>query len=65
MLRVSLLCSLSILAAALSGCVATQNAPSAALTGPPPQPSVSSSDVIGWGLGAYHREQDRAHGGHR
>ncbi len=63
MLRASLLCSVPILAAAmaLSGCVATQTPPSAALTGPPPQPSISPSDVIGrWGLGAYHREQDRA-----
>lgn len=62
MLRASLL-SISMVAAgmALSGCVATQNQPSAALSGPSPQPSISPSDVIGrWGLGAYHREQDRA-----
>ena len=48
-------------AVALAGCAGTQNAPSAALTGPPPKPSISPSDVIGrWGLGAYHREEDRA-----
>src|SRR6478672_7404492 len=48
-------------AMALSGCVGTQNSPPSALTGPPPKPSISPSDVIGrWGLGAYHREQDRA-----
>jgi hypothetical protein len=45
----------------LAGCAGTQGPPSAALTGPPPKPSISSSDVIGrWGLGAYHREEDRA-----
>jgi hypothetical protein len=63
MRRPTPLCSMSIMAAtmALSGCVATQSPPSAALTGPPPDPSISPSDVIGrWGLGAYHREQDRA-----
>ena len=57
------LCSVLIMAAAmaLSGCVAIQNPPSAALTGPLPEPSISPSDVIGrWGLGAYHREHDRA-----
>jgi hypothetical protein len=28
---------------------------------PPPKPSISASDVIGrWGLGAYHRDEDRA-----
>src|SRR5262245_9309052 len=57
------LCSVLIMAAAmaLAGCVATQNPPPAALTGPLPEPSISPSDVIGrWGLGAYHREHDRA-----
>jgi len=49
------------MAVALAGCVGTQNAPSPAFTGPPPKPSISASDVIGrWGLGAYHREEDRA-----
>jgi len=63
MLPASLPGSISIVAAALalSGGVATQSPPSTALTGPPPKPSISPSDVIGrWGLGAYHREHDRA-----
>ena len=48
-------------AIALAGCAGTQSPPAPALTGPPPKPSISPSDVIGrWGLGAYHREEDRA-----
>ena len=48
-------------AIALAGCAGTQNPPPPALTGPPPKPSISASDVIGqWGLGAYHRDEDRA-----
>lgn len=48
-------------ATALTGCAGTQNPPPLALTGPPPKPSISPSDVIGrWGLGAYHRAEDRA-----
>src|SRR5919204_5359683 len=53
---------LIVLAAiALAGWAGTQNPPSPALTGPPPKPSISASDVIGrWGLGAYHPDEDRA-----
>jgi hypothetical protein len=48
-------------ATALAGCAGTQNPPSLALAGPLPKPSISPPDVIGrWGLGAYHREEDRA-----
>ena len=48
-------------AIALASCAGTQNPPPPALTGPPPKPSISASDVIGqWGLGAYHRDEDRA-----
>ena len=48
-------------ATALAGCAGTQNPPPLALTGPPPKPSISPSDVIGrWELGAYHRAEDRA-----
>lgn len=46
---------------ALAGCASTQNPPPLALTGPPPKPSISASDVVGrWSLGAFHREEDRA-----
>src|SRR5215831_13818457 len=52
---------LTAVAIVLAGCAGTQGPPSAALTGPPPKPSISASDVIGrWGLGAYHRDEDRA-----
>jgi hypothetical protein len=45
---------------ALAGCQ-TQGPSAPEMTGPPPKPSISPSDVIGrWGLGAYHREEDRA-----
>ncbi len=45
----------------LAGCAGNQNPPSPALTGPPPKPSISPSDVIGrWGYSAYQREEDRA-----
>ncbi len=63
MLGVSPRCSVTILAAAISlaGCASTQNPPPLALSGPPPKPSISAADVIGrWGLGAFHREEDRA-----
>jgi hypothetical protein len=55
------LASLVAATIALAGCIGTQNQPSTALSGPPPKPSISPPDVIGrWGLGAYHREEDRA-----
>ena len=63
MLGLSPRCSGMVVAAALAlaGCTGVQNPPPLALTGPPPKPSISASDVIGrWGLGAFHREEDRA-----
>ena len=48
-------------ASTLAGCAGSQNPPALALSGPPPRPSISAPDVIGrWGLGAYHRDEDRA-----
>ena len=63
MLRLAQRCSVIMPAAliALAGCTGTQNPPPLAMTGPPPKPSISASDVIGrWGLGAFHREEHRA-----
>jgi hypothetical protein len=57
----ALMVAIGAIAVVLAGCAGTQNPPSPAFTGPPPKPSISPSDVIGrWGLGAYHREEDRA-----
>lgn len=63
MFRLPRCCSVILIAVtmALAGCTGAGNPPSLALTGPPPKPSVSASDLIGrWGLGAFHREEDRA-----
>jgi hypothetical protein len=58
MVRAPMLCSSIVGTMALCGCAGTQNSPPVAFA---PKPSISSSDVIGrWGLGAYHREEDRA-----
>jgi hypothetical protein len=53
------------LALLLGGCAGSMHSLSGggspAPTGPLPPPSISPEDIVGrWGLGAYHRPQDRA-----